>query len=292
MLLLQRLRELDSEAKRSARHLALVGLPALAITTLFFGPPLSWVWGRTIVHAGSTMFSVPSGTGSDAVEYRLPGRSEVIRFRFGGRERDWPNPVPIDRWGEPSSMAVCDLRNHRPLEHRALNCPGNFFEERFIRPTVWFPPPQVGGRLHDRLPSATIPIKPGIYAIAELPLPLAEQWPGVALDAAAYLRSLEASPAERLYSRVGSVLRGILTVFGSLLVLTFALLIVYPPIGLALLALLPAVWLSTEKKRLENTVAAATGHELAGSGDTLRRGQAHVRYEPGHADGLAGLPKQ
>ena len=279
MFSLRGLGELRNGAKRAIKRrppgLVALVMAALAIAALFHGPPLSWLWGRTVVRAGSATFSVPSATGLGVVEHRFSAGNEVLRFSFAGYGEGSTDhaPVPTDRWAEPSSTSICDLRSR---QDRVVRCPDNFFEMRFRRPTVWIGRLRTDGRSEDLRTVATIPIMPGIYAIAQIPLPLAERWSEVALDAVTHLRSMEASPAEQFYSRAGDILRSIVTAFGWILVFIPALLMYFPPLGLALLALVPAIWLSKEKNRLENTVAAAPEHELAGS----RPEQEHRRRDP------------
>jgi hypothetical protein len=282
MSLPQRFRELDNEARRTVRHIALVWSLASAITLLFFGPSLSRIWGRDIIRVGDAMFSVPSRTERNVILYRVPDSEEVLDLALSQYSAAGDPPIPPERWTEAGITKVCDRRLldiRSPDYSRA--CSG---QEAY--PRVGFPP-----SFSKHPPWGSFPVGSGVQASADITLPLTERWGEIAQGAEAYLRSIQASPSEQLYVHVGHTLRWIVKalglIVGTAVLLPVMLSVVFPPVGLALIALFPAVWFSREKQRLEADVAAATGHELAGSGDALRRGQAQAQNEPGHSDGPA-----
>jgi len=270
-MLLRALRNLDDEAKRTVKHLSLLGLPALAIVALLYGPPLSWMWGRDVIRIGNATFSVPDRAGWNIIRYRIPGSDAVLDLELHQRTAPAEPRIPPEQWTEPDVTKLCDRRT---VTVRSADWPRECVGQ-LSYPVVELPP-----SFTKRPPVGNFPFGNTILVSADISQPLTERWGKIAQGADAYLKSIEASPFERLYAQasqsIHSVLKSVVLLVSTVVLLPLFLAIVFPPIGLALIALLPAVRFSTDKRRLEEQVAAATGHELAGSGDALRRGPKMV----------------
>lgn len=209
------------------------------------GPQLSWVWRvepATLFAASDVMLSVPTRLtverhGRPEILYQPPATDETISFRIVGRHRSTDQPVPRGRWASSAAVTRCDTGRGEQLDRcvSQLN----------VGPVVRCFAARAG-----REPRClgSFPLTARVVAMSDIPAALAEGWGEVALGAVAHLEGLQAATIERVYIRARAVVLGTLDILFKLLTFIALAFLVEPVLGLAILAVVPAVLFARRRR--------------------------------------------
>jgi hypothetical protein len=239
---------------------------------LVTGILLASVWSEvaytTVIRDGEVALAVPSerihwtlavpvGDRQARVHHVVAGVSSPIELLITGyldyspTFRDYPSQVPVAAWEREGSVLQCDASSSRggvPVHHVDL-C--NL--ARYRQPVVWEP-----HRFSPEWADAFFPIGESSFVHAAIPRSLMPRWGAVAKEALGDLTAMKATPTRSFFSSFGALVKAflmfLLIALAGFLILPF----LFPPLGIPLLTVLPAVLLARKRKDMETSAAKAS----------------------------------
>ncbi|RKK01363.1 hypothetical protein EBE87_27485 [Pseudoroseomonas wenyumeiae] len=214
----------------------------------------------TVVRDGEVALAVPTQRvrlaldGAARVRHVVAGVSSPVELLITGYldyspiSRDYPSQVPVVAWEQDGSVLHCDAPDARGGVPVHQSDPCN--RARYRQPVVWEP-----HRFSPEWADAFFPIGEGSFVYAAIPRSLMPRWGAAAKEALSDLIAMKATPTQSFYSRIGTFVTALLVFLFTALAALLVLPVLFPPLGISLLAVLPAVLLGRKRKDMEAAAA-------------------------------------